>query len=177
MEFDVDHFVRRAGLALEVEDRLLLGNSRIHGENGGLIRLYNERYYQFIIWRAVNSIWRAECEHEYRDLVVFAGSEKPHAIFEMKRWYSNDGRRELHGIRGDLDKLTKSDAPVCGMIIFSINPRGHFLKNTKVLEEEIPQLRSVDCKHHIFNTFNKEGDPVEFWLGLWLVERSISLPA
>ena len=63
----LDELVTTGGLALQAEDCLLRAAVHHRGERGGLVRLRNERYYQFIIWRAALSKWHAEVERNARD--------------------------------------------------------------------------------------------------------------
>jgi hypothetical protein len=47
--------VRLGGLAPEIEDRVIEAAVVRRGEQGGLARMENERYHQFVIWRALLS--------------------------------------------------------------------------------------------------------------------------
>ena len=168
MAFDVTDFVLRAGLGLEAEDRLLLGSHLVHGTHGGLWRLINERYFQFIVWRALAPKYAVKVETEGRaDLVLTEGESK--YVFEMKRWFSANGERELPSINLDIDKLRKSDAAIKGMIVFAAGARSTSVEHCSWLEEQLPRLRADQRHMHVFNTLDDKGQPKEFWLALWLV--------
>ena len=169
MTFDIEGFTLRAGLGLEAEDRLLLGSHMVRGQHGGLFRLFNERYFQFIVWRALTPKWDVKVEHDYHDLVVFDSQRNYAAVFEMKPWKSADGKTEIPGIIRDVDKLVKRSSPVKGMIIFSANARGCFSANVNWLEEQIPSLEASKRTSFVFDTLNDKGCEIEFWLGIWLL--------
>ncbi|WP_428484094.1 hypothetical protein [Rhodopila sp.] len=132
-------FIIRAGAALEAEDRLIMGSGHVRGESGGILRLNNERVYQFILWRAVLSSWNAKVEERTHDLVIFDPTDpsKHLAIFEMKKWMAARGLPELPGILTDIKRLNASDAPNTALIIFSANDRGDMDKQLTWLEERI----------------------------------------
>jgi hypothetical protein len=99
-------FISLSGAAIEEEDRIILGRSYVRGVPCGILRLNNERYYQFICWKACMARWDADVEaHGQHDLVLSVPSEtgKLLAVFEMKRWMSPGGETEIPGIRGDLE--------------------------------------------------------------------------
>ena len=61
--------VALGGLALQAEDRLV--RAVYHkGEQGGLVRMQNERYYQFIVWRAIPPKWHADLERRSHDIIL-----------------------------------------------------------------------------------------------------------
>ncbi|MGO9135961.1 MAG: hypothetical protein ACLP8A_18215 [Methylovirgula sp.] len=169
MDFEFDDFVTRAGLGLEAEDHLLLGSGLVQGQHGGLSRLFNERYYQFIVWRAVSPRWNAKVEHKTHDLVIFDERGQYAVVIEMKAYGSKNGIEELPGIHSDLDKLSQCGGPIRAMMVFSTNPRGQSAENIKFLEEKIPRLISEGRKSYVFNTFNEKGEKYEFWLAVWLL--------
>ena len=53
----LDSVIEIAGSALEAEDRYVLGCSTATGKKGGLLRIPNERYYQFVVCRGLLSRW------------------------------------------------------------------------------------------------------------------------
>lgn len=117
----LDELVEIGGRALEQEDRFITGcvtlNHHLYGDGkpGGLLRFSNERYYQFIICRALMSAYRyrVTLEEERRDFVLreSATSTCPCAISEMKTWLSSRPETGLAGMRTDLTKLRTIDVP------------------------------------------------------------------
>ena len=101
MNADLNILVKTAGLALELEDRYLLGSVAANrqaypGENGGILRLNNERYYQFIVARSLVSSYpfAAEIEVDFHDLVLrYPGDSKIFAAIEMKRWMTSSTKQ------------------------------------------------------------------------------------
>ena len=100
MHDDLVRLINIAGAALETEDRFCLGAIAANqiaypDEKGGILRINNERYYQFIVARALTSSYRfsATIEIGGHDLVVsYPGNPtKWFAIVEMKRWMSDKG--------------------------------------------------------------------------------------
>ena len=165
----------RAGAALEAEDRLIMGSGHIRGEAGGILRLSNERYYQFLLWKAVLASWNAKVEEHSYDLVIFDPSEstKHLAIFEMKRWMGAKGNepRDVNVINEDIERLQKCEAPNSALIIFSANPRGMRDENLAFFESLFfggvaqPQRES-----YCFPTMNVSADEVEFWVAFWPIK-------
>jgi len=169
----------RAGAALEAEDRLIMGSGHVRGEVGGLLRLPNERYYQFILWRAVLSSWAAKVEEERHDLVIFDPEEtaKYLVIVEMKKWMSEDGEREIPWIVEDIRRLSSCESPNSALIIFSENPKGDMETNLAWLEERIfPNAPPPKHETYCFPTFSPYNprDAWEFWIAAWPI-RSGSL--
>jgi hypothetical protein len=85
------HLIDIAGMSLEAEDRYMLGAvtaNRVayEGESGGILRINNERYYQFIVARALMSSmpYKVKVEVDSHDLLSVAeiGSwkEKGHGL-------------------------------------------------------------------------------------------------
>src|SRR5256885_1762062 len=97
--------VEIGGRALEDEDRFIAGcttiNAHLYDDNGprGLLRFANERYYQFVVARALMSSYGyyVEIERETHDFLVAAkASEKEwFAAGEMKKWFDNDEMCEI----------------------------------------------------------------------------------
>lgn len=168
MSYDFcDELVFRAGLGLEAEDRVIIGAGKVRGEHGGLLRIPNERYYQFAVWRSVLSKWPSVMEQGSYDLIVDNRSNPPVAIIEMKKWLSSDGEVEIAGIKRDVDKLKKCEAQQRGLMIFSVNPTDEnfsYFEN-RVFGGKPDKPRSV----YSFPTINRDGKAVEFWVALWLV--------
>lgn len=93
-------------------------------KSGGLLRINNERYYQFIIAKGLIAEYEypIEIEKNTYDLVVLDGNRYK-TVVEMKRWMSSTGKSEIDGIKVDINnKLLPSDSERALMLIFSANP-------------------------------------------------------
>jgi hypothetical protein len=166
-------FTIRAGAALEAEDRLIIGSGHIRGEVGGILRLNNERYYQFILWKAVLSSWNAKVEEQSHDLVIFdpSNSDKALAIFEMKKWMSPNGLPELSGILHDIKRLNACDAPNAALIIFSANNRGEMDKQLEWFEEHVfAGIPKPQRETYCFPTVSPHTPAAEFWIAVWPIK-------
>lgn len=167
--FDLQEFLLRAKIALENEDRVLMGAHLARGEHGGLLRLTNERYYQFIVWRAIVPVWKARVECDRHDLVVFDVNGAYSAVFEMKLWMSTNGLQELAGIRSDIVKLNARESPCRCIMLFSANPPGKHIEQAEWLEDRL-RLSELSPEGRLtaaFATKNELGGDSEFWLGIW----------
>jgi len=110
--------VEIGGRALEYEDRFIVGcttiNAHLYDDKGpqGLLRIANERYYQFVVARALMSRYEYHVgiEKETFDFVVGAnaGATSWLAVGEMKKWFSNNEEREMPRMRDDIEKLRAS---------------------------------------------------------------------
>jgi hypothetical protein len=133
MQF-MDDFIQRlvnlSGSALQIEDCVLLTsvakNQLVYpNENGGILRFNNERYYQFVIARALVAEieYRVQIEVETHDLLLGLPRE-PFAVVEMKRWMSSTGESEIPAILHDLHKkLPNAKAEIKLMMIFCQSSR------------------------------------------------------
>jgi len=169
-------FVIRAGTALEAEDRLIIGAGRVRGETGGILRLDNERYYQFIVWRSILPRWGAAVEQNAHDLVIFDdhNRNKYYAIFEIKRWMSGSGRKEILGMKKDIKKLQQCDASNAFLVIFSANERNDRITQIDWLENKLFQEMRPEREEYCFNTINEDAKEVEFWVGAWQIKPGVS---
>lgn len=166
------NLVSISALALEAEDRYILGavtanKAAYSGESGGILRINNERYYQFIVARALMSSmpYRVQIEVDTHDLVL----EEPEtgeriAVIEMKRWMSPTGQPEIRGIVHDMrEKLPNSAGKSKIMLIFSANPIGSMRDQLEWLSTRL----DIDAKEwvsHAFPTVSKCGESVEYWV-------------
>jgi hypothetical protein len=94
MTIGVDELVSIAGAALEAEDRYVLGCSTITAKNGGILRIANERYYQFVACLGWLSRWNTMPELRAHDAVILE-DDKEVATIEMKKWLSETGETEV----------------------------------------------------------------------------------
>lgn len=113
----LDELVSIGGCALEQEDRFIAGcvtvNPHLYGDKNpcGLLRIANERYYQFVISRALMSgyRYRVNIEEDRRDFVLRNGSDGEWiATGEMKLWLSSRSETDLPRIRLDIAKLRQA---------------------------------------------------------------------
>ena len=111
MRAEFKEFVGKAGQALEMEDRYFLGAMQANKQaypkgNGGILNINNERYYQFVIARALKSSFRYQVsiEKDSHDFVledpISTGSR--FAVIELKRWMSSGGKKEIAWIIDDI---------------------------------------------------------------------------
>lgn len=127
---DLQKLVSIAGHALEIEDHFIAGcvatNPDLYGDGRpqGILRINNERYYQFLIIRSLMSgfPYRVEPERDTHDIALYADKEAKDyaALGELKRWMSSTGEVEIPALRRDIEKLkVRSDQcpglyPKCG---------------------------------------------------------------
>jgi hypothetical protein len=109
--------VQIGGRALEHEDRFIAGcmlnNVELYGDSEprGLLRIRNERYYQFVITRALMSNYRycVEIEKNGHDFILSdCYGRKPVAVGEMKTWFATNPTVELPSMQKDISNLRKS---------------------------------------------------------------------
>jgi len=167
MTIDVDKLVSMAGAALEAEDRYVLGCSKITGKTGGILRILNERYYQFIACRGWLSRWNTIPELRAHDAVIFEDKEEI-AIIEMKRWNTTKGVSEIPGINSNIETLKAVSVPAF-MIIFSANETTQTNDNFAFLYEKLPVLKDCPTKLYGFPTINTLQAEVDFWVAGWQV--------
>lgn len=179
MHGELQQLIQIAGAALKAEDRLILSgiaaNPTAYPDcNGGILRFDNERYYQFVIARAlITSTFRlaVTVETKYYDLVLHdsKNAAKHFAAIEMKRWPSENGVSEIKKIKKDMDKLRSCGAEHALMLIFSAQPKN--AKDSKDhlewLSEQLGVTAAADCSAGViypFDTRDKQGRASEFWV-------------
>jgi hypothetical protein len=167
---DFERLVYIAGMALESEDRYYLGAIAANKlayphDQGGILRMKNERYYQFTAARALASSYPygVKVEFDTHDIVLHypESDKKLYAAVEMKRWMSPEGKQEIQGIKSDIQKLLSAAAEHALMLIISANPPGKTIDNIKNLSDDI-SLAVYD--HFAFATIDPAGKEVEFWI-------------
>jgi hypothetical protein len=163
-----------AGEALEREDKFIMEAGRARGESGGLLRSQQEKFYQFIVWKAVYSKWRAEVEKDSHDLVLLDPTDvkKYLCIFEMKNWLSASGLRERPHINRDIQvKLTQCISSDSAFILFSANNRGAAEEQLKFFERHaFPEIPNPRRKIHCFPTLHPDATEAEFWIAVWPIK-------
>ena len=176
MQKELIRLIEIAGAALEAEDRFFLGavsanQTAYPDEKGGILRINNERYYQFIVARALASSfpYAAAIEVESHDLVLkYPNSDSNwFAVVEMKRWMSENGEQEIPGILRDIDKLRTSKADNALMLVFSATPKNTTDTQLGWLSKRLGISQNEDCsawKIYKFPTLNVSGVEVEFWV-------------
>jgi hypothetical protein len=169
-------FITCAGAALETEDRSIIEAGRARGKHGGLLRSQQEKFYQYVVWKAAYAKWAAEVEKDSHDLVVLDPTDdrKYLCVFEMKNWFSVNGKRELPFIIHDINiKLRNCISPNSAFILFSANNRGAMDEQLRWLEAQVfgeapPPSRETYC----FATVNPYSPTVEseFWIAGWPIK-------
>ena len=163
MDSNLKRLIEIGGAALEAEDRFFLGsvaaNPAYRGEKGGTLRIKNERYYQFVVARALASSfpYLAEVEKvDKHDLVLWRPGDRsaPFAVVEMKRWMGVGDEAGIPAITENIKKLSGARAEHALMLIFSVNPVG----TTRRTGDD------SGWEHYPFQTLNRDGDEVEFWV-------------
>jgi hypothetical protein len=107
---DVEQLIECAARALEAEDRYLIECANARHWRGGAVGIrdnINERYYQFVIWRALmrSFRWRPRTERQIYDLAFYDDeTNKLVAVAEIKGWWSASGEEEIPRIRQDIEK-------------------------------------------------------------------------
>lgn len=181
----LQELVSLAKEGLEKEDRAfragLANNLRCAGQHGGILRIINERYYQFVVARsfAERLPFIVQVEDCHRDLTLSLpqsiDTQRPrYAVIEMKCWMSASGNRELKGISIDIEENLMNDikdkdisdefrALRGFMLIFSSNPPNQYKKQLNWLAEKLHTDES-DWYALKFDTENDKGEPIEFWV-------------
>lgn len=165
----LEEVITRGSLALQVEDCAIRAAVRHRGERGGLVRLQNERFYQFIVWRAILPVWHAVVELGWRDLIVDDGHDRHH--FEMKKWMTAAGETEIAGMKNDVAKL-KASQKNGYLIVFSANPPEATDGSFAYLLSMVGDLDSSAGKHAAFLTEDQDGRSTHFWVAGWPISRS-----
>ncbi|KUM02749.1 hypothetical protein KIF53_15525 [Chromobacterium subtsugae] len=172
MHPDLARLVDIAGMALEAEDRQILGAVTANrvaysGESGGLLRFNNERFYQFIVAKSLLSSmpYKVSVEVNSHDMVLEVPDTGNHfAVVEMKRWMSPNGEQELPGIRKDIfQKLQNTTGAHKLMLLFSSNPRDQMREQMSWLLERL-NLPEDSFSSYCFSTYDQLGKAVEFWI-------------
>jgi hypothetical protein len=177
MQSEFKHLIKIACVALEAEDRFLLGamaanQAAYPREKRGVLRIFNERYYQFVVARSLASSYpfAAAVEIESHDLVLhYPGNPSQwFAVVEMKCWRSVKGEQEIRSIQQDInDKLRPAKAEHALMLLFSANPHGQTEQNLGWLAKQLSITSNED--HSVwevcwFPTQYTQGEKVDFWV-------------
>lgn len=173
----LDEIIPLFGQALENEDRCVLGGASLRKTHGGILRVLNERYYQFTCWRTAMSRWDATVETaiDGRQVDLVLATNGGRTAIEMKVWKSDSGERELPKIQDDIGRLMHMDVLNGCMMLFSANPPAITRENFDWLGERIRELANAPMRHYGFLTVNPRGEEFEFWVAGWLVKTSRGL--
>jgi len=153
--------VECAGRALEFEDRYLTGCAHVRGWKTirtGIWANINERYYQFVVWRALMSSfpWRPHTEAQTHDLAFYEGeSNELVGVAEMKVWYGKT--YGVEAIRADVQSLRKVSVPAVMLIIAGL-PKERTEERLEWLAEKIEVSRQ-DFVTYTFDTVPCPPDP------------------
>ena len=148
--------VEIGGRALEFEDRFMIGcttvRSELYGEEEprGLLRLANERYYQFVVSRALlsNYAYHVGVERGTHDFVISAkaGEKSWLAVGEMKKWFSSVEEAEMPGMRADIQKLQRTGGSAFFLVV-TFWPPDDGLRCLRALTAGL-RLQHSDLIHH-----------------------------
>jgi hypothetical protein len=153
--------VRLGGLALQAEDCAIQAALHHRGEHGGLAHMENERYHQFVIWRAVLPIWHAVLERENStDIIISRDGVKHH--FELKNWRGAAGNDQLTSITRDVRKGQSRENGY--LLITAGNPVDQTDDNIRYLHSKIAELEISSQKDFRFRTKKIDGSDLEYWI-------------
>lgn len=192
-QWGLAELVEAAGQALQGEDEAfradLNGNLACPGQRGGILRIPNERYFQFVIARSYAKMlpYIVKVEDFRRDVTLSDPNETQanlrHTVIEMKCWFSSSGTAELPGIKTDIFENLAADVAGTGpngfrarngfMFVFSANPVGKLASNVEWLSSKL----GTNTSHwnvFSFETENANGSDVEFWVAGYDVENITS---
>ena len=154
------------GLALQAEDCAIRAALHHRGKHGGLARIENERYHQFIIWRAVLPVWHAEIEKfGLTDLAIDCEDGKHY--FELKNWTGASGEGQIHLIQKDVYKLQRWERRY--IVVTSLNPPDQTDLNIAFLTQRVVGLANDERQDFRFRTQDVYGKEFEFWIAGWPV--------
>lgn len=158
--------VRLGGLALQAEDCGIRAALHHRGEHGGLVHMENERYHQFIIWRAVLPIWHAVLERENStDIIISKGGVKHY--FELKNWRGKTGNDQLTSIIRDVQKLQSRENGY--LLVTATNPADQTYKNIEYLLGKVAGLEISSQEIFKFPTKRIDGSDFEYWIAGWSI--------
>jgi hypothetical protein len=161
--------VTLGGLALQAEDCAIRAALHHRAEHDGLVHMENERYYQFIIWRAVLPIWHAVLEREdATDIIVSKDGIKHY--FELKNWRGKTGNDQFGSIRKDIRRLQPRENG--HLLITSGNPVGQTDKNIEYILDNVDGLGDSSKRVFKFSTEKHDGSALESWIAGWPVLKS-----
>jgi hypothetical protein len=160
--------VKLGGLALQAEDCAIQAALHHRGEHGGSVHMENERYHQFVIWRAVLPIWHAVLERENStDIIISRDGEKHY--FELKNWRRED---QFNSIVRDIEKLQSRENGY--LLITAVNPTGQTDDNILHFLSKVDGLEISSQETYKFSTKKIDGSSFEYWIAGWLVIKSLS---
>lgn len=154
------------GLALQSEDCAIRAAVHHRGETGGLALIENERHHQFIIWKAIVSVWHADLEkHDNTDIALKCDGEMHY--FELKNWTGATGKRQIPSIQADIYKLQRRQNRY--VVVTSLNPRGQTDDNISFLLGKVRGLEDSRREEFRFDTVGRNSSRLEFWIAGWPV--------
>lgn len=160
-----DQFIRNAVLS-RPELQIWHGNRLARF---GIRRIENERFYQYLIWRALlkEFVFPVDMEREgNHDFVAWDGTgpeARIVAVGEMKRWVSSSGEVELPGIVRDIQKI--KERPYPGFILITTAYQaGQLGGQINFLSKKLRVPESVMCHSTFLCSDGSASDSVEFAL-------------
>ncbi len=168
--------VRLGGLALQAEDCAIRAALHHRSEHGGVARMENERYHQFVIWRAVLPVWHAVLEREDSTDIIISRDGVKH-YFELKNWRNES---QLSSINRDVTKLRSREKGY--LLITSGNPsditggspEDNTESNLKHIIGKVAGLETDSQEFYGFKTETTEGREIQYWIAGWSVQNNIS---
>ncbi len=166
-----------------IRDAMAANKRAYPGGQGGILRINNERYYQFLVARALALTqafpFPAKVELATHDLVLQypANPSKWFAVVEMKRWMTESGAPEIPGIIKDMGKLQQCRGENAMLLLFSTNDRGDASTQLDWLSKELADMYgfsaikgSTSWEIRRFDTVRPSGKEVEFWVAGYQVK-------
>ena len=167
-------FVACAGAALKAEDQAIIDAGHAQGQFGGLLRTQQEKFYQYIIWKAVIAKWPFEVEKNYHDLIKVdpLDHKKYECTFEIKKWLNPGPPNNKQQIENDvINKLRSCKAENSAFILISANNRGFMHQQIRLFVDALlPGTLSHCPETSCFTTTNPEREEVEFWIAVWPIK-------
>lgn len=167
---------------MEAEDRFIAGcvvtNQKLYKDErpAGVLRISNERYYQFVIARSLMSgfSYRVDLERATHDIVLYRSSEARTegyaAVGEIKCWMW-DRTTPLELIRRDIKKLNQYQCPTFLLIIRATQPE-KTVENLKRLVDKLSLEITRMTKPYTFQTSGWHGTLAEAALVGFLLPQS-----
>jgi hypothetical protein len=131
--------------------------------------MQNERYHQFVIWRAVLPIWHAVLERENSTDIIISRDGVKH-YFELKNWRGETGNDQLTSITHDVGKGQARENGY--LLITSVNPVDQTDENIQYLLSNVAGLEVSSQNDFRFRTKESDGSDLDYWIAGWSVLKS-----
>jgi hypothetical protein len=155
----LEDVIKLGCLALQSEDLLLRAASHYRDKKGGIIYLNNEKFHQYVIWRAIHPMMDAFLEEQDRtDLIVKKDGEH---FFELKNWRTE----KAPDVSKEMEKLRKRKNGY--LIVTTIDKPIQSMENRRYLEGHWKDVDPTGCVCASFATEDRAGEEVNFWMAGW----------